>query len=384
MSASWQSQSFEYICEQAAGFVERSPAIACMDSLGKSPEGRDVLAVEVTDRAVRPEDKQVAIIVCGRHGGELGTRAVGAALLEWLASDIAAETRQRQRVVVVPVANPDGCVREEFHAPRDALSELEQRTILALAERLTPDAVVDVHSLGGSDVEAVIAAHTGRCAVDEMIHHRLAAEMALAAAEKGYPFDVEGVPFDASYNNFFCGACYDRFHSVAFGMEVNHLTLTPAEAGESAVAAIAGLLETGNRRLGWQDEAGYPNQVLIGNFSCSIRPAGADAQQRRRSRAEIWQNRTAFAPMKRAMPDPSTLKATVSHAGYSPPCSWSICCRLRGEPALRSIHLNGQEPEHRIFRDECSTFVSVLVRPGAPESHELAIKLSRSRRSDLG
>jgi len=375
MSASWQSQSFEHICEQAAGFVERSPGIARMDSLGKSPEGREVLAVEVTDRTVRPGDKQLAIIVCGRHGGELGTRAVGAALLGWLASDAAAETRRRQRVFVVPVANPDGCVREEFHAPRDGLSDLEQRTILALAERLTPDAVVDVHSLGGSDVEAVIAAHTGRCAVDEMIHHRLAAEMARAAAEDGYPFDVEGVPFDASYNNFFCGACYDRFHSVAFGMEVNHLALTPAEAGESAVAAIAGLLGQGNRRLGWQDEAGYPNQILVGNFSCSVRPAGADAEQRRRSRAEIWRNRTAFTPPKRDMPNRSTLKATVSHAGYCPPCSWSICCRLRGEPALRSVHLDGQKPEHLIFRDECSTFVSVLVRPGAPESHELAIGL---------
>ena len=374
MSASWQSLSFEQICEQAAGFVERNSTIARMESLGKSPEGRDVLAVEVTDRAVRAEDKQLAMIVCGRHGGELGTRAVGTALLRWLASDVAAETRQRQRVVVVPVANPDGCVREEFHAPRDALSELERRTILALAQRLTPDAVVDVHSLGGSDVEAVIAAHTGRSAVDEMIHHRLAAEMARAAAEEGYPFDVEGVPFDASYNNFFCGACYDGFHSVAFGMEVNHLTLTPAEAGQSAVAAMAGLLNQGNRRLAWQDEAGYPGQILVGNFSCSVRPAGADAQQRRLSRAEIWRNRAAFTPPKRGMPDPGTLKATVSHAGYSPPCSWSICCRLRGESTLRSIHLDGQEPEYRMFQDECSTFLSVLVPPGAPESHELAIE----------
>ncbi len=348
-----------------------------MDSLGKSPEGREVIAVEVTEQAGRPEEKQLAMIVCGRHGGELGARPVGAALMEWLASDAAAETRRRQRVFVVPVANPDGCAREEFHAPGDRLSELERRTILALAERLVPDAVVDVHSLSGSDVEAVIAAHTGRCAVDELIHHHLAAEMGRSAAAKGYPFDVEAVPFGAPYNNFFCGACHDRFHSIAFGMEVNHLTLAPAEAGESAVAAIAGLVEKGNRRLGWQDEGGYPNQILAGNFSCSVRPAGSDADERRRSRAEVWRHRRAFAPPKREMPDRHTLKVTVSHAGFSPACSWSICCRLRGERAIRSVRLDGRAAGHRAFRDECSTYVSVRVRPEAPEpeSHELIIAM---------
>ena len=374
VSQSREFPSFEQIHRHVAEFVERHPAICRMECLGRSPEGREVLGVEVTDPAVRPEDKHLAMVVCGRHGVELGTRVVGTALLAWLASPAAAETLRRQRVFLVPVANPDGCARDEFHAPRDGPSDLERRTILALAERLIPDAVVDVHSLGGSDVEAVIAAHTDRCAVDELIHHDLAAAMARAAGERGYPFDVEAVPFEASYNNFFCGPCHQRCHSVAFGIETNHLVLTPAQAAESAAAAIVALLDAANRRRGWQSEAGYPNQILLGNFSCSVRPGGADAEERRRSRAEVWRNRAAFGPLKREMPDRRAVKLTVPHAGYSPGCCWSICLRMRGEPALRGVALDGHAAERRVFRDECSTFVSVCVPPGGPESHEVVIE----------
>lgn len=375
MTASGQFPPFERICEQVSAFVGRHAGIARAESLGESEQGREVLAVEVTDPAAEEEDKQVALVVCGRHGQELGTRVVGPALLEWLASPPAAETRRGQRVFVVPVANPDGCVREQFHAPSDRLSELEERTILALAERVCPDAVVDVHSLGGSDTEAVIAAHTTRCAVDELIHHTLAAEMAEAAGRRGYPFDVEAVPFPDTYNNHFCGACYERFHCLAFGMEVSHLSLGPAEAAESGVAAIVALLEAGNRRRGWQARSGYPNEILIGNFSASIRPAGANAAERSRSREEIWRHRGAFAVPQREMPDRDTLKLTVRHEGHAPTCAWSLCCRLRGRRVIRGVRLDGRGGPVCAWQDACSTYVRATVPPAGPQAHELIVQL---------
>jgi hypothetical protein len=246
---------------------------------------------------------------------------------------------------------------------------------MALAEQLRPDAVADVHSLGGSDVEAIIAAHTTRSAADETIHHSLATELARSAARRGYPFDLEAVPFAKDYNNFLCGACYERFHSLAFGMEVNHLTLTPAEAGDSAVAAIAALLEAGNRRRGWQEQAGYPNEILIGGLSCAVRPAGSNAHERARSRCEIWRNRGAFTLLRRAAPDGNTIRLTAKHPGYSPAAGWALCCRVRGRRTIRRVQLNRRPARHAAFHDECSTYVSVPVQPGGPESHELAVEL---------
>ena len=369
--------SFDDICRKAEAFVEQNPGIARMESLGTSPEGREVLAVEVTDVGVPLEQKQVAFVVCGRHGDELGTRVVGPAVLNWLASEDAAETRRRQLVVVVPVANPDGCVREEFFAPSDGLSETEDKTIAALAERYRPDAVVDVHSLGptGHDYEMVITAHTTRCGEDQFVHNLLATKMVQAAARQGYPFGIHAVGLTDGYNNFFSGICYEHFHSVVFGMEVNHFALTPDETAASGAAAIRGLLEAGNRRFGWQCHEGYPNEILIGDFSTSVRPVGKDAAARRQSRAGIWQNRTAFTTPKREMPDLHTLKVTTEYSGDPLPVGWALCCRVRGKPVIRSVRLNQRKVDSYCCSDECSTYVFVDIEPSGPERYELTVEL---------
>jgi len=365
--------SFQDVCEMVAEFARRHPDIARMTSLGRSDEGREVLAVEVTDPGVPLETKQVAMVVCGRHGNELGTRVIGSAVLEWLASEDAAETRTHQLVVVVPVANPDGCVRDAFLAPNDGLSDAERRTVMALAERTQPDAIVDVHSLGGNDIEAVIAAHTGRSGVDAFTQAALATEIADAAGRGGYPFDLEGVTFSNQYNNFLAGECYDRFHSVALGMEVNHLALRPDQAADSGVVAISSFLRSGNRRRYWQAHPGYPNDLIIGNFSTSIRPAGSDAASRRSARVALWQNRRFFDGLKRTMPDSHTVKVVAQYTGGPLQTPWTLCCRLRGRPVVRDVRLNGEPVQCETFTDACSTYVSVVAEATGPERYELLV-----------
>jgi len=366
--------SFEQIGARVAEFVRRNPGIARMEPLGLSEEGRPVQAVEVTDPDVAAADKQVALVICGRHGGELGTRVVGTAVLEWLASEAGARTRREQRVIVVPVANPDGCVREQFHAPKDGLSETERKTIAALAERTRPDAVVDVHSLGGNDVESVITAHTTRCAEDEFIQNALAGEMVRAAAAGGYPFDLQAVAFADGYNNFFSGLCYERFHSVAFGMEVNHRVLGPAEAGASGLAAIAGLLEAGNRRFPWQRETGYPNGVLIGNFLGAIQAGGADAESRRRSRCEIWRNRSGFAVPGRQTPEAGVVRITTEYSDGRLTVPARLCCRIRGKPNIRGVRINAERADWACLHDECSTYVFADAGPPVEGACELEVR----------
>lgn len=368
--------SLDEIYEKLDRFVDEHPDVARAESLGASTDGLDVKAVHVTDADVDEADKEVAMVVCGRHGNELGTRFVGQAVLEWLASEEGAETRRRQLVVVVPVANPDGCVREEFHAPNDGLSETEQKTIAALADRLRPDAVVDIHSFGSvrADIQSVITANTKRTGEDVFIHYRIACEMAAEAQRAGYPCNAYQLPPRDGYNNFFCGPCYERFHSLVFGMEVNHGSLSPSEAAESGAAMIASLLRAGNVRWPWQGTSGYPSRILAGDFFTSIRPLGDVAAERRESRCAIWQKHADFQFVSREMLKPNVFRAVVEYPAEGIDGGFALCCRFRGERKPGSARLNGQDVEAKLFMDNCSTYIAVEVRSSSESKHELALE----------
>ncbi|MCK4298820.1 MAG: hypothetical protein KAX80_04770, partial [Planctomycetes bacterium] len=339
--ASHDFPSLEDIYSACEEFVTKHAPLARLETLGSSPEGRPVQAVFVTEPSVPPSEKEVALFVCGRHGNELGTRVVGLALLEWLASEAGAETRRKQLVVVVPVANPDGCVREEFFAPDDGLSETEQATIAQLASSLRPDAVLDVHSMSAGDTEAVITAHTTAAGEDEFVHRAVGVRMVEGAARAGYPFALHRVHLSDGYNNFFCGMCYERLHSLAFGMETNHFALTPEESAESAVAAITPLLRTGNQRAPWQCSPGYPNRIIVGELRSSIQATGTCPEEVRESRCRLWAARRHFAWPRREMPNPHTLQLSTDYTGEEEGFAFSLCCRLRGEPDVRNVSLNG-------------------------------------------
>jgi len=345
-----------------------------LETLGSSSEGRPVRAAFVTDPGSSLSEKEVAVVVCGRHGNELGTRVVGLALLRWLASEEGGPTRQRQLVVVVPVANPDGCVQEEFFAPNDGLSDTEQRTIGQLASSLQPDAVLDVHSMSSGDTEAVITAHTSEAGEDEFIHRAVGLKMVEGAARAGYPFALRRVRLSADYNNFFCGMCYERFHSLAFGMETNHFTLTPDESAESALAAITPLLRGGNQRACWEVEPGYPNRITVGDFFISLRATGTCREEIRQSRCQLWRARHNFTWPRREMPNPHTLRVSTEYTGEEEGFAFSLCCRLRGQPEIDNVSLNETQADFRTCSDDCSTYVFVDASARAKTTYDLSIE----------
>jgi len=379
MAAETGFPSFEDIQRGMDRLAERHPRIARVEVLGVSCEGREVRAVHVTDPDVPDADKQAAMVVCGRHGSELGTRAVGPAVLDWLTGDEAGPTRREQVVSVVPVANPDGCARGEFHAPSRHLSELERDTIARLAGRLMPDAVIDVHSFGAgcADLQALVTANTTGEAEDRAVYATAAAELVGAAAEAGWPLLLHAGGPARGYNNFLAGYCYESFHSLAFGLEVNHHVLRPDEAGHSGAAVIRALLGIGNRRAHWQPHDGYPVELLVGDFAASIRPIGATADDRRRSRATIWSKREFFRVGRREAPDRHSVVVRGGFSGYSgdaPSCGFALCVRVRGRHESMRVRLNGRPVAARTFHDRCSTFIHVEIRPAGPEDCELVIE----------
>lgn len=338
--------------------IDRNSDCMHIESLGLSEDGQDIKAVYVTDRSLPLSEKEVAMVVCGRHGDELGTRGVGPALLEWLLSPEGEETRRKQLVIVVPVANPDGCVKEEFFFPQDRLSETEQTTIVKLARVYHPDAVIDVHS-DFLDTESVIMANTSNSGEDVFIHNVVRAKMIAEASRLGYPFLAHEVERSRSYNNFFSGVCYENFHSLAFGMEASHFSLGPEEAAESSLAVIRSLLNVGNTCSFWEANSGYPNRILVGDLFTSIRPVGRNATERRQSRSEIWQNRKFFTcPLREAL-NRRTIRVVTNYSGEELVGGFSLSCRIRGFPTIQRVLLNEKTVDPHIYKDECATNVCV-------------------------
>jgi len=99
-------------------FVKKNENIAEKMVLGKSEDGKwEIPAIIVTNKAISNDEKQIAIVTLARHGNERGGIVVGPEILNFLASDEAGETRDKQTVIVVPVCNPVGIILDEFHSP---------------------------------------------------------------------------------------------------------------------------------------------------------------------------------------------------------------------------------------------------------------------------
>jgi hypothetical protein len=255
---------------------------------------------------------------------------------------------------------------------------VEQKTLAALADRVQPDAIIDVHSFGAgnADVQAVVTGNTATDGEDEMVYHAVAQRLIESAGRAGFPFVVHTAKRNEGYNNFIAGLCYQRFHTLAFGMEVNHHALTPAEAAASGTAVIGALLEAGNDRSWWEARAGYPVNILAGDLFTSVRPTGRTTAERRASRAAIWRDRKFFSIGHREMPTPATVRVPVSYTGYrddAPRHAFALCCRIRGVGKPIKARLNGEAVEAATFTDACSTYVSVDVHPSGKTDYELVL-----------
>lgn len=369
--------SLEEINDLIDHFISEYHEISKCEVMCLSEDGQEIKAVHVTDKDVPLEEKEIIMIVCGRHGNERGTRVVGPALLDWLRTDEARKTLASQHIIVVPVVNPDGCVKEEFHAPDDRLSNEEESTIATLARKFIPDAVMDVHSWGGIlDGEGVIMGNTGDHAEDHFIYHTLAQKMNDDACLRGYPFRLKAAKrVPGQYNNFFSGMCYNEYHSLAFGMEVNHESLTSQEAAESGLAILRSLILTGNTKHSFEQFPGYPNRIIKGDFATSIRACGNNPGQRRSSRKELWRNRDHFTRPDRKFYKGDRIVVRTEYSGEPLASPFSLVCRVRKKVDVRKVTLNGVLVDPLKFTDECSTYYSVEIGSHVGREVELILHL---------
>jgi hypothetical protein len=366
-----------------------NPSTVELHSLGSSSERRDIKAVYITDKNIPLNVKEIAVIMGLRHGDELGVVPAATSLLDWLVSEEAVETRRKQLVIFIPVVNPDGFVKQEFGAPRDKISDEESRIILPLILKHKADLLLDIHSLERGDLEAVITGNTLHLGEDDFIHTMATYKMIAAAGMAGYPYALHmlGVQSRApwlstprptnynssAYNNWVCAPAYEKLHSLVIGMEVNNFSLSEDECGKSGVAAITPLLEMGNTRSPWEYASGYPNRILRGNMLVSLRAAGQTAEERRKSRVEIWQKREHFTDPVRLLASKNMIKAKIEYSGEPLTNPFSICCRMRGNPDIKTVRVNEKETKYYSATDNCSSFVYVDVPAASSGIYEVSI-----------
>jgi hypothetical protein len=82
---------------------------------GKTKEGVPVFLARITDKTVRDDDKQVALITATHSGAERTGATSVMCFADWLLGNSreAAETRRKQIVLLMPVVNPWGFEKVE-------------------------------------------------------------------------------------------------------------------------------------------------------------------------------------------------------------------------------------------------------------------------------
>jgi hypothetical protein len=389
-------------------FVKDNREIADKIVLGKSEDNKwEIPAVIVTNKSIADDEKQIAIVTLARHGQERGARVVGPEILNYLASREAGETRDKQTVVVVPIVNPMGVVADEFHSTMFGITDHEKMVFGNLCAAYTPDMMIDYHSLGKSDatkydrgdMEVIIPANSTKWGMDEQIYQYVANKMVEAAQAKGWPYEIHtledlsfyyfGEPtgrlpqrylqekvfllhiqnlyehYDTpekmpGYTNYTNGPAYLKWHTLVFGMETNHWSIKVEDGlAESGAVPCQALLNMGNTRFPWEKDAGYPTNILCGDFRISVRSSGKNPGERRISREKVWNERANFDILKREMlEDPETTLAEVGYLGENVPLEFDLCLRMR-QNVIKKVMVEDQEVEFETFKDNCSTFLSI-------------------------
>lgn len=303
--------SLEQIAAHLRDLAARYPECATYEVIGQSVAGHDLHLVEVTDRQVPDEDKQVAVFVGAEHGDEHSATTSLLTLLDWLVTPEAQAIRERQRVLVIPCANPDGYDTFHFQNMNGANlyadytldgepTQPESQAVWAVIAREQPEVVGSCHGAWRVVRYATFENCQGSYGTSryDRTHSRLFAEEVLRACEAaGYPQDrmeedAERIlsPLPGCEHHSFRsaggvtgGVCaYHRFHTMLFSMEIMY------EA--SGLIKLRKILEMGNQPWRYEKDPGYPVRVVLPPEPFAVAAYGQTAAARRRSRVELWQN----------------------------------------------------------------------------------------------
>jgi len=321
------------------------PEWVTLQSRGVSGQNMPVYLLKITDRTVPDADKQVCLVTA-LHSGPERTGATGAlAFAEWMLSDdpLAAETRRRQVVLVMPIINPLAMFftdrfRNEHGvdpytglAPGGKIWDVKTLTLLqperapevaaviSVIDEFQPEVHADLHGTGLQEYAPgqlgarqmyrgqIMTEVTGGAYSNYALRPwdwRVTETMIEAGCEAGFPSDR----FEADAQRTFWGTELaplgkklwhgsPLFYSAHYGYAKYHTMLLTQEVAweQSVVARMKGLMRIGNRAWGDERIATYPvNRMkhFVGHY---VTAYGSTASERRASRVELWGKQSDFA-----------------------------------------------------------------------------------------
>ena len=323
---------------------QQHPGIFSFQKRGQSHDGQPIYAVKITDSTVADGDKQVALVSALHGGPERCGTTTALRLIEWLMGDseLAKETRRRQIVLVIPIANPHAFFTTDRFGNKEHIElydpELkwwdlkkialaapdktpELAAVLAVVDEYRPEVHLDLHGTGlqafpsdklgdrtmreGQTMFEVSACSYSNCGVRPW-DPRVTEAMVRAGQEAGFGSDRAeadaqrcfwNADHDSLKNRLWIAPRPGRFRSLFYGYMKYHTMISTTEVGweESGVARISGILALGNAP--WVDEqaSGYPVGHVRARAGRFITAYGETATQRRQSRVELWGKQVNFA-----------------------------------------------------------------------------------------
>lgn len=311
---------------------------------GESHDGQPVYLLKITDRSVSDKDKQVALVSALHGGPERSGTSTILKLTEWLLSDEpeAVETRRKQVVLLVPIANPYAYFHTDrfgnkekidLYDPQLSYWDLkklklavphrtpELAAFLGIVDEYQPEMHLDLHGTGlqafpesqlgdrtmrqGQTMFEVSACSYSNCGVRPW-DPRVTEAMVRAGIEAGYGSDRAEAdaqrcfynPDHAYFRNRLWNAPRpDRFRTLFYGYMKYHTMISTTEIGweDSGVARVRGALAIGNKA--WVDEkiSGYPVTRVRYRAGRFLTAYGENAAERRQSRAELFPKQVNFS-----------------------------------------------------------------------------------------
>ncbi len=287
-------------CQAIAG---EAPQWATLSSLGKSEEGRDLPLLSVTDPSVPTENKSVFLLTGGTDGNEEVGRAVCLAMARALGQPEHRRHLERQVVLIAPVTNPDGCLRDQrdkdgnannvsaakVHVQGKPPATAEGRAMRALVEECIPDAHVDFHGLAGGgmgDSAYLYPTVNDKFSIPTLME--VMRELEKAGSAAGYPQDGRPRLWRETRSNL-PGWLARNHSSLCIVLEGTENYYPIEDSMQAGIVRLLRLMELGEEVRWFQDHPNYPCDLVNGGRMGAILPYGDDYTKRRRSRRDISQ-----------------------------------------------------------------------------------------------
>ena len=389
------SPTGEEITVHLKAIKKKHPKLVKIRTLRRTKRGRPIEAATFTDPDSADSSKQHVLILAGRHGNEESPRMQALAIMDWLVTPAAAETVQKQKIVVMPNLNPDAAHVDSYWSPDDVnvCADLdsrksrtpEDRAFEEVVSSLQPDAVIDMHARGhaGCSYDMVLSGDHRPYTEDHNVIFRMVQDMVTAGEKAGAPHLSHPMSWPGWVGFGPVAYCYKHFKSLSVLTETPESNTHRPDARvriRTGLERVKALLKWGNRDYEKVHAPGYPSSLVLGSYSLGIASRGKTARQRRASRIEIWSQADHFERLANEKPEKQKVKGIAyKYKGAPLKRGLGIQTRSRGRMKVREVTLNGRRLRisetngYVTWQDQCSTYVVAFIPAMQKGTYKLGV-----------